>query len=156
MSRFGARLVEELADELVGHLREVAEDARRTLDAEGINYTHDTANGLYAELTSADPAALTVEAEVGSHGRHARYVNDGRRPGKWPPEKPIRDWLRVKKGVPEGPELRRRTFLLRRAIGRRGTRPTRFLDRAFEGRQPDLPARLARAADRALDGVQIL
>lgn len=153
--RFTDRLLDELAAELRAHLGEVEGDARRILDAEGINYTFDTANGLYAEA-EADRAAFVVDGEVGSRGRHARYAHDGRRPGKWPPDKPIRDWLRVKKGVPEGPELNRATYLVRRKIGRRGVRGSRFLDRAFEARLGDLDSRLARAADRALDGVQIL
>lgn len=155
MATFTDALLDGLADELRVHLAEVEADARRILDAEGINFTFDTANGLYAEA-SRDGRALTVDGEVGSRGRHARYAHDGRPPGKWPPDKPVRDWLRVKKGVPPGPELNRATFLVRRKIGRRGTKGSRFLDRAFEARLPDLDARLARAADRALDGVSIL
>lgn len=152
---FTDALLDGLAAELLDHLSEVAADARRILDAEDINYTFDTSNGLYAEIAEIDRVRLFIEGEVGSRGRHARYAHDGRKPGKWPPDKPIRDWLRIKKGVPEGPELNRRTFLLRRAIGRRGVKPTKFLDRAFETRLPDLGPRLARAADRALDGVTI-
>lgn len=152
---FTDRLLDELASELGAHLAEVAEDARRILDADGVNYTFDTSNGMYA-TAAADRARLEVRGEVGSSGRHARYAHDGRRPGKWPPDRPIRDWLRIKKGVPEGPELNRATYLVRRKIGRQGVRGSRFLDRAFAARLDDLRPRLARAADRALDGVSIL
>ena len=146
-------VADALATELLDHLREVEADALRTLDTEGINYTRATANGLYAEVSRS---GFEIEGAVGSRGRGALYAHDGRRPGKWPPDAPIREWLRVKKGVAPGPELDRATYLLRRKIGRRGTRATRFLARPFEARATDLPPRLARAAERALSGVSVL
>ena len=146
-------LVPALADALDGHLKEVAADARRILDAEGINYTHGTSNGLYGQATAA---GLEVQGAVGSTGRGAVYANYGRRPGRMPPDAPIRAWLRDKVGVAEGKELDRRTYLTRRKIARRGTRATRFLDRALALREPDLAPTLARAAETAMGGTSLL
>lgn len=151
--RVTAELLDALATELRAHLGEVEEDARRILASEGINYTNDTSNGLYSE---ASVVGSTVEGAVGSRGRNALWAHNGRGPGKMPPDAPVRAWLRDKKGVPVGRELDRATYLLRRAIGRRGTKATRFLERPFEARRPDLDGRLARAADRALDGIHVL
>ena len=146
------RLLPALATELRLHLREVEDAARRTLDSEGINYTNSTANGLYHE---ADVAGTNVLGAVGSRGRGALFAENGRRAGKMPPDAPIRAWLRDKKGVPVGRELDRATYLLRRKIGRRGVRGSRFLSRAFDGLRPQLVPRLAVAADRALEGVNL-
>ena len=148
------RLLDELAAELRSHLGEVVEDARRILASEGINYTEGTTNGLFHD---ARVVGFDIEGEVGSTGRGAVFAHEGRGKNKpWPPAAPIREWLRTKKGVPEGPELDRATFLVRRKIGRKGIKGTRFLARPLEAREPDLLPRLARAADRALDGIHVL
>lgn len=153
--RFTDALLDGLAAELLDFLREVEDESRRILDGEGINYTRDTRNGLFSEA-EADRSRFEVRGAVGSTGRAARWANDGRRAGKAPPDAPIRAWLRDKKGVPVGRELDRATRSLQAKIARRGVKGSRFLDRAFADREPLLGARLAGAADRALDGVQIL
>lgn len=150
------QLLNGLAAELKAFLEDVETDARLILDSENVNYTDGTKNGLFSEA-EANVAALTVDGAVGSRGPGAVFANYGRRKNKpMPPDAPIREWLRVKKGVPEGPELDRATFLVRRKIARKGSPGSRFLDRALEGLEPSLTPRLARAADRALDGVQIV
>lgn len=153
--RFTDALLDELARELQAHLSEVEAEARRILDDEGVNYTRSTRNGLYA-TAEADRRSFVVEGEVGSRGAAAWWANDGRGPGKAPPDAPIRAWLRDKRGVRPGRELDRATRRLQAKIARRGTRGSRFLDRAFDGAFPDLQPRLARAADRALDGASLL
>lgn len=79
--------------------------------------------------------ARRMEATVISKARHTRPVLHGRRPGRFPPAAPIRRWVArlgvdVSMGI-EGPNraarIERATFLVRRAIARRGTAPQDFV-----------------------------
>lgn len=71
--------------------------------------THDTsASGLAGRVYATD-----VPLKVAS-------VEHGRAPGRMPPRAPIELWVRRKLGL-WGPDLASAVFLIRRAIGRRGT-----------------------------------
>lgn len=56
-----------------------------------------------------------------------KWVEEGRKSGKYPPEKPIAEWIRAKKIIPypdrngKLPTEQQLTFLIRRAIGEKGT-----------------------------------
>lgn len=51
-----------------------------------------------------------------------KWVDSGRRPGKMPPEEPIKDWV-SKKGLPE-----KAVFPIRKNIGLKGIPATNFMD----------------------------
>lgn len=68
-------------------------------------------------------------------------VEEGRRPGRMPPAAPIELWLRRKSGL-DGRDLRSATFLVRRAIGRRGTRGARMFQRGFAEARPVVARRV--------------
>lgn len=56
-----------------------------------------------------------------------KYVEEGRRAGKWPPKEPILKWIKVKKILPQPdkdgnlPTPESLAFLIQRAIGKKGT-----------------------------------
>lgn len=65
---------------------------------------------------------------------YGTFVNDGRRPGKFPPRQKIEDWIN-KKGIKpktlksgKTPTLRQLGFLIGRSISRNGIQPVRFFD----------------------------
>lgn len=66
------------------------------------------------------------------------YVNNGRRPGKFPPPPAIRNWIEVKPvnpyPLPNGktPSVEQLTFLISRKIANEGIEPTNFFDKAKE------------------------
>lgn len=62
---------------------------------------------------------------------YARYVEFGRRAGKFPPIDPIRDWVR-KVGMASGENVNSIAFLVARKIAQKGTRKQPFLRPAFE------------------------
>lgn len=70
----------------------------------------------------------TVTAEAD----YALYAHEGRGPGKMPPDAPIREWLRAV----GGPGAEERSFIVRRAIGRRGTTGVPFLADAIDQVRP--------------------
>jgi hypothetical protein len=57
---------------------------------------------------------------------YARYVEEGRRPGRMPPPAALEGWARRKTGSISA------AFLIARAIGRRGTRPQPYLKPALD------------------------
>ena len=67
-------------------------------------------------------AAALVEGVVRTGVIYAPHVEFGRKPGKWPPLAPIREWVIVK-GLANswGMSERSVVYLVRRAIGTRGT-----------------------------------
>lgn len=79
------------------------------------------------EITNKD--GFTV-----SMNEYGTFVNDGRRPGKFPPRQKIEDWIN-KKGIKpktlksgKTPTLRQLGFLIGRSIARNGIQPVRFFD----------------------------
>jgi hypothetical protein len=152
-SEVTALILGSLARELKAYLRDVEDDARQILDRDGINYTEGTRTGLFHD---AEVVGYEVEGVVGSTGPGALFAHEGRgKNKKMPPDAVIRQWLRVKKGVPEGRELDRATFLVRRAIGRRGIRGKKFLQRPLDLREPTKLSRLRAAVLRDLEGVDL-
>jgi len=72
-------------------------------------------------------------AVIGASKFYAPFVHEGRKPGRWPPPGALIGWMRFK-DIPED-----REFVLRRAIGLRGTRPNRWLRRAAFQAIPRIP-----------------
>lgn len=60
------------------------------------------------------------------------YVEHGRKAGKMPPIQPIIDWIESKPVPPkvEGLTVKQRAFAIARAIGKNGTKPRPFFEKA--------------------------
>ena len=80
-----------------------------------------------------------------------KYVNDGRRPGKYPPPDAIASWISKKGIVPykdrsgKIPSIGSLAFLIGRKISREGTKGNRFLDIAIEDFEKTFTDKLADA-----------
>lgn len=67
-----------------------------------------------------------------------KYVEYGRRPGKFPPPSAIRKWIEVKPVVPRPlkngklPTLNQLTYLISRSIAEKGIRPKNILEKTLE------------------------
>ncbi|MEM6326034.1 MAG: hypothetical protein AAF791_02855 [Bacteroidota bacterium] len=90
-----------------------------------------------------------IEGEVQATAAHALYAHEGRRPGKPPPTRPLREWAERKLGA-SADEARSVGFLVARAIGRRGTNGNPFLREPFEAALPRLFSSLADAVARGV------
>jgi hypothetical protein len=87
-----------------------------------------------------------VVGRAGTNLEYAKFVEDGRGPGKMPPVSVIEDWAGRHGAAGAG-------FLIARAIGRRGTRPKPYLKPAFEQNAAKIsqelgPATLRRVSER--------
>lgn len=73
--------------------------------------------------SKAEVTVNSFSAVWGASSEHAYFADQGRRPGKMPPKGALVGWH----GVTEAEE-----FVVRRAIGRRGTKGKPFVTRAFK------------------------
>ena len=71
-------------------------------------------------------------AKVSFGAGYAQWVEFGRRPGKWPPPRPIEDWVKKKGIASEEKRIKSIAFSVRRKIGQKGTSKQPFLRPAFE------------------------
>jgi hypothetical protein len=135
----------------------------------------DLRSSIEGRVVQAQAGAANVTAEVSAGVPYALVQDVGRRPGKMPPEAPIRRYVRLKisrgqidlgvegrRGSVTGRGGRYRTgvgdrrmsaerslvYLIRRAIGRKGTRPHNYIDRGIRAAEPHLSARIARLEDQ--------
>lgn len=108
-------------------LRSELTTAARTIETRGASlsttyapiWTGDVTNRIYGKV---EQSGDTTSAIWGSTSDHALFADRGRRPGKMPPKGALIGW----RGVTEENE-----FVIRRAIGRHGTKGKPFVTRAF-------------------------
>lgn len=94
---------------------------------------------------------LHYQVAAGAH--YARMVEEGRPPGRQAgTQNGLVSWVRQKTGL-TGTELDRRTFLVARAIGRRGLRPQPYMQPALDEVENRLRAMAKGAAARAAEEV---
>lgn len=86
-------------------------------------------------------------SEIGSDVHHARYIEEGRKPGRMPPPKALEGWVRrvVK---PPAKAVRGVAFVIARAIGERGIEPRPFLMPAYEAEKERFIKRVKRALSK--------
>lgn len=83
---------------------------------------------------------------VAPHVMYAPFVERGRKPGRQPgTANGLGEWIRQKTGL-QGKELDRRTFVIARAIGRRGIKAQPFMHPAFEAHRDRIVSRVRAAA----------
>lgn len=90
-----------------------------------------------------------MQGIVGTVKQYAPYVETGTRP-HWPPPAPIRYWVMRKLRL-RGPALETVTFLVQRAIARRGTRGAQMFQKAFENTRAQIAEMWTRTWTEAID-----
>jgi len=87
----------------------------------------------------------SLHYQVVTGTNYARHVEEGRAPGIQPgTANGLMEWVKQKTGL-TGTDLDRRTFVVARAIGRKGIRPQSYMRPAAEEGEP-IVRQLARAA----------
>lgn len=94
-----------------------------------------------------------------------KYVERGRRPGKWPPRDRILEWIRIKPVIPrpvdglKPPTREQMAFLICRKIGRDGVEPgnqfSEALDIVWQRRRQDIESAVSEDLSAAVDLVRI-
>lgn len=133
---------EEFRDALRRATLLVTEDARRAAPVD----TGRLRASILAEIRQSGTTTLGV---VGTNVKYAAAVENGSKP-HWPPKGPIRQWVqRVLKK--RGKELESVTFLVQRAIAKRGTKPRKFLQGALEANRENIKTLLGNAVTRMVN-----
>lgn len=95
-----------------------------------------------------------IRGELFSPLNYSGAVEHGRRPGKQPPIEPIQLWV-VRKGIAPPDEARGVAYVIARAIGKRGTKGAKMLQKGWRRAKPriqriydDVPRRLIEALSK--------
>lgn len=116
---------------------DIISDARSTLNKQGHRATSKLYNSLKAVINKSE---LSFEMES-----YARYVDQGRRPGKFAPVKAIKEWCKVK-GIDQS-----LAYVINRSIYENGIKPSLFFTNAFESYAENLDDVLDKYIDTLLE-----
>lgn len=98
------------------------------LEDNNTNASHKLSNSI-RDIVKYDGKYLTVSIQLEDYWK---YVENGRRSGKFPPIDEIKKWISVKPVIPRGksgkiPTENQLAFLIGRKISKKGTRPQPFV-----------------------------
>lgn len=105
---------------------------RENLAHEGTNASNTLSDTLSTEVV-VDGRTLCVELTLQDYWKYVEY---GRKPGKFPPISKIEGWIKVKPVIPRPmkngkvPKPKQLAFLIGRKIAKQGTKGTQALTRA--------------------------
>lgn len=86
---------------------------------------------------------------VSPHVNYGPFVEYGRLPGKMPgTANGLMEWIKQKTGL-SGTDLDRKTFVIARAIGKKGIRPRPYMKPAFDAHRDRIVERVRASAVRA-------
>ena len=99
------------------------------LEENGSNATHQLSNSI-KDIVKFDGKYLTVSIQLEDY---YKYVENGRKAGKFPPVDVIKKWITIKPVIPRGkngkvPTENQLSYLIGRKIAREGTRANPFLE----------------------------
>ena len=99
------------------------------LEENGSNATHQLSNSI-KDIVKFDGKYLTVYIQLEDYWK---WVENGRKAGKFPPVDAIKKWITIKPVIPRGkngkvPTENQLAYLIGRKIAREGTRANPFLE----------------------------
>lgn len=134
----------QVIDELV---KEVAEVYKQNLIADG-----KVASGKLVNSIKPIPIENDVDGYIGNISvvDYAKFVESGRKPGKFPPPNKILDWVKIK--FPSAPTLRQQqiSFLVSRKIAKEGIPAGNHLKEAINQVWPKYSAMIDEAIKKDL------
>lgn len=111
----------------------IAEQYKSNLKANGHKATGNLINSITSHITvNGNEYAIELTLED-----YYKYVEEGRRPGKFPPVDKILQWIKVKHILPTPingklPTEKQLAFLISRKIAEKGTKGTYDLEKAMD------------------------
>lgn len=119
------------------------------------------ADGKVASGKLEDTASYTIQMQSGMFTVYFilqdywKYVEHGRKAGKFPPPDAIENWIRVKRLVPRAvsgkvPSTKQMAFLISREIARNGIPGTKSLQKTINKEYNDVTAKIADEITRQL------
>ncbi len=118
---------------------DIIADARSTLNKQGHRATGKLYNSLKAVINKSE---LSFEMES-----YARYVDQGRRAGKYAPVKAIKDWCKIK-GIDQS-----LAYVINRSIFEKGIKPSLFFTNAFDAYEENLDEVLDKYCETLLENI---
>lgn len=105
---------------------------RQNIDSSGSNASGALANNISFEVVKGD-SFYAVDFRLMDYWK---YVENGRKPGKWPNLNAIQNWISVKRIAPRAyngklPTLNELTYLISRKIALKGIEPKNLLSKAI-------------------------
>lgn len=110
LEEFGEAYIIELTKQLISADKKATGDLIKSLD--------------YSVIETIDGVLLTIKAND-----YLKYVDAGRRPGKFPPINKIEKWVKVKHIKFKKQTQEQTAFVIARSIKDKGIKPTRVLDK---------------------------
>lgn len=104
----------------------IAEQYKSNLKANGHKATENLINSITSHIT-VNGYEYAIELTLEDY---YKYVEEGRRPGKFPPVDKILEWIKVKNG--KLPTEKQLAFLISRKIANEGTKGTYDLEKAID------------------------
>lgn len=111
----------------------------------------------WTEDFNEESVTPTLVVDFGAAEDYAYFVDQGRRPGKYPPLAAIDKWVRQKRGIKgvrdeKGRFISRKSqvFLIRRSIGKYGYAGINFIDNTIESSLDKIAEDLGAAAEEFL------
>lgn len=148
------------------NLRKVLETiGTETVDAYRDNLTRDNKEASGNLIDSVkykveyDEKSIWVELSLKDYWK---WVENGRKPGKFPPPDAIMDWIRIKPVVPDErngrlPTEKQLTFLISRKIAEEGIEPGNQLRDALTDRRKEFEAMIEEAITKDIkEGLDII
>lgn len=112
----------------------IAEQYKSNLKANGHKATGNLINSITSHIT-VNGYEYAIELTLEDY---YKYVEEGRRPGKFPPVSKILEWVKVKRILPTPmangklPTEKQLAFLISRKIAEKGTKGTYDLEKAMD------------------------
>lgn len=131
------RVLNEFADTFI-------QNARDNLQANGTNASYDLYNS-FEKIIEIGEDSFSVKIALEDYWK---YVEQGRRPGKFPPPDVIKNWIEIKpvEARPglngKTPSVEQLSFLIGRKIANEGTSPQPFYEPAKEQTIRDFEQRI--------------
>lgn len=123
--------------------------ARQNLTNNNSNASYDLYNS-FEKIIEVGEDYFSVKISLEDYWK---YLEEGRRPGKYPPPEAIRTWIELKPVTPQPdlngrtPSVQQLTFLISRKIAERGTKAQPFFEPAKEQAIRDFSEKIDQAID---------
>lgn len=132
LNRIGNEMVRDVVDYIEENRLEVQGDLKK-----GITYQVDYANGAFT-------------LRMGGTAKHTYFVEEGRRPGKFPPVRKMQLWVQRKLNI-KGKQRNRVAFLVGRKISKSGTKAHRMINATWQDYRDEIQSRVDNAVAAALN-----
>lgn len=110
--------------------------------------------GSITEKVTGGGVVSQVEGIVGAYQPYARVMEEGADP-HWPNMRNLHYWVVSKLGL-SGVEAESATFLIARAISRRGLKPRHYMRDALKEARPKIKSEFEQAVTRVLEKLELV